>query len=516
MKKYLYLIAGLFLWASCVVAVNNKSGLSGSTSANNKKAEAKRQKAPKYVFYFIGDGYGPAQAHLAEEYLANRDGRILPDTLLMNTFPVHGTYTTYAGNRFITGSAAAGTALAAGHKTTINTICMSGDHGLKYKSMAELLRSRGMKIGIVTSVSIDHATPAVFYAHQPNRNNYYDIALELAESDFNYFAGGGFKDPEGVKKGNKNPLANMGIDKSTATSANKYPSAYAIAEQAGYRFVNSKSEFAQLKKGDDKIVVFDPKPASGASIPYVIDQTDENFTLVDFTKKGIELLDNPNGFFMMVEGGKIDWACHANDAATAALEVLQFDDAVREAYNFYLKHPNETLIVICSDHETGGLTLGHAATHYETSYQYLNNQKCSTEAFTEMIEDYKAKHPNNARYEDIYPLLKEYFGFDTTDELKLDQYDIADLKKALQDDVTTTYEERMHNPRLECGYGPYNPLATVAARILANKAGLSWTTYSHTAIPCPARAVGVGAEAFYGYYDNTELPRKILKMYELL
>lgn len=504
MKAFFYLLASLFLWTACATLQQEPKPSAVDTLS----------KPPKYVFYFIGDGYGAAQAHLAEEFLANKKGRILPDTLLMNTFPVHGTYTTYAGNRFITGSAAAGTALAAGHKTTINTICMSGDHAKEYKSMAEILRDRGMKIGIVTSVSIDHATPAVFYAHQPHRNNYYEIALELPQSRFNYFAGGGFKDSEGKKRASQSPFANMGIEREQgAILASQLPSAYDVGRQAGYRFVKTKKEFAQLKKGDDKIVVFDPKPASGASIPYVIDQTEENFTLVDFTRKGIELLDNPQGFFMMVEGGKIDWACHANDAAATALEVLQFDAAVREAYEFYLQHPDETLIVICSDHETGGLTLGHAATHYETAYQYLSNQKCSTEAFTKMIEAYKQAHPDDAKYEDIYPLLQKYFGFDTSKEMQLDAYDVADLKKALNDDVTTTYEERMHNPRLECGYGPYNPVATVAARILANKAGISWTTYSHTAIPCPARAVGVGAAAFYGYYDNTELPHKIMKMY---
>lgn len=507
MRKFLYLFTSLFLWTSCIVVSNNEAVVTETNS------QAKSVKTPKYVFYFIGDGYGPAQAHLAEEFLANKKGRILPDTLLMNTFPVHGTYTTYAGNRFITGSAAAGTALSSGHKTSINTICMSGDHAVKYRSMAERLRDKGMKIGIVTSVSIDHATPAVFYAHQPSRSNYYDIALELPQSRFNYFAGGGFKDPEGKRKGNDSVLANMGLDAGGDVNKKSFRSAFEIAEEAGYRFVDTKADFAKLHKGDDKIVVFDPKPASGASIPFVIDQTEENFTLVDFTRKGIELLENPNGFFMMIEGGKIDWACHSNDAATAALEVLQFDDAVREAYNFYLKHPDETLIVICSDHETGGLTLGHAATHYENDYNLLTNQKCSASIFTDMVEAYKKEHPNDGKFEDIYPLLKEYFGFDSSEKLMLDQYDIADLRKAFQDDITTTYNERKDNPRLECSYGYYNPLATVATRILANKAGISWTTYSHTAIPCPARAVGVGSENFYGYYDNTELPRKILKMF---
>ncbi len=485
------------------------------SSCTTEKKDA--VKAPKYVFYFIGDGYGPAQAQLAEAYLAHKKGQIAPDTLLMNTFPAQGTYTTHAENRYITGSAAAGTALASGYKTSINTICMSGDHSKNYKSLAEQLYAKGMKVGIITSVSIDHATPAVFYAHQPKRNMYYDIALELPKSGFNYFAGGGFKDPEGKRrKEQENVLANMGIDgkskKKAKKADTKLPNVYDVAKKAGYRFVNTKAEFNQLKPGDDKIVVFEPEPAGGASIPYVIDQTDKDFTLIDYTRKGIELLDNPNGFFMMIEGGKIDWACHANDVATAVHEVLQFDDAVKVAYEFYKKHPEETLIVICSDHETGGLTLGYALTHYKSYYQYLDAQTCSNEIVSKEMAKFKQQR---TPFKKIYPYLKKWYGFDSSKELKLNKYELADLKKALSDYYNNIHNTEAENPMIECAYGPYNPVATVAARILAHKAGLGWTTYSHTALPCPARAIGVGADAFYGYYDNTELPQKIMKMYGL-
>lgn len=473
-------------------------------SCNQEQKNAPTNHPPKYVFYFIGDGYGPAQAHLAEAYLGQKKGRITPDTLFMNTFPVHGTYTTYARNRFITGSAAAGTALASGHKTSINTICMDESHSKDYKSIASMFRDKGMKVGIVTSVSIDHATPAVFYAHESHRNNYYEIALDLSKSKFNYFAGGGFKDPMGEKSKS---------NKTSVDSRKELVSAYSVAEKSDYRFVNKKQEFQNLKKGDDKVIVFSPRPSDGKAMPYVIDQTKEDFTLVDYTSKGIELLDNPNGFFMMVEGGKIDWACHANDVATTVHEVLQFDEAIKEAYNFYKKHPQETLIVICSDHETGGLTLGYALSRYETTYEILENQKISGETFTHIMNDLQKKQGKSLRYKDVYPLLKKYYGFDNSKKLQLTKYDIADLKKAIMDYNNHTIEKQMLDPLLECAYGPYNPVATIAARILAHKAGISWTTYSHTAIPCPARAIGVGAEAFYGYYDNTAIPRKIMKLY---
>lgn len=480
-----------------------------------KENAQKENKAPKYIFYFIGDGYGPAQAHMAEIFLADQkeSGRIYPDTLLMNTFPVHGTYTTFAHNRVITGSAAAGTALAAGHKTTINTVCMSEDHAKSYQSLAEKFQERGKKIGIVTSVSIDHATPAVFYAHQPSRHMYYNIALELPKSGFNYFAGGGFKDPYGKNKDNTGDVrSNMGIgsNNTTAITQDSIPSAYQVAKANGYRFVKSRKDFNALKLGDDKVILFSQRPAGGQSMPFVIDQNDTDFTLVDFTRKGIELLDNPEGFFMMIEGGKIDWACHANDAASTALEVLQFDQAVEEAYKFYLQHPDETLIVICSDHETGGLTLGWAGSKYESAYRLLSQQKASIEIFSLVMEDFKRQH-KSCKYQDLYPLLKEYYGFDSSEDMQLTDYEIKELKQALQDDCNSSYDQRRLDMAKECAYGPYNPVAIVASRILAHKAGIGWTTYSHTALPCPARAIGVGAECFYGAYDNTDLPKKVLK-----
>ncbi len=503
MKKIFFFILALAVWIS---------GCRPSSSTQKKEAP----EAPRYIFYFIGDGFGYAQTHLAEGFLAQKKGQVKPEKLLMSTFPVHGSYTTYAENRFITGSAAAGTALAAGHKTSINTICMNAERTASFKSLAEMLRDKGMKIGIVTSVSIDHATPAVFYAHQPKRNMYYDIADELPESNFNYFAGGGFKDPFGKRKGKSSSLGNMGLDEKTQTQQKKsYPSIYKKIKSAGYRIVKTKEGFDSLKNGDDKIIVCAPTPAGGASLPYVIDQTNKDFTLSDYTRKGIELLDNSKGFFLMVEGGKIDWACHANDAATTVHEVLQFDDAVKTAYEFYKKHPKETLIVVCSDHETGGLTLGHAVTGYETNLQLLQHQNISCEAFTDKIDSIKKKNRGKCRYADVYPLLQKHFGFDRIPGLELSKYDIEDLKQALKDDKRNSFQQRREDARLECAYGPYDPVTTVACRLLNHKSGLDFTTFSHTALPCPTHAVGAGSETFLGFYDNTEIPSKIMQLFGL-
>lgn len=489
MKNLLKTVLILFIFAACA---NNSS---------SKKNE-KQERPAKYVFYFIGDGFSFAQAHIAEAFKGQKNGNIYPDTLFMNTFPVHGTYTTYAENRFITGSAAAGTALSSGQKTSINTISMSADHKKELKTIAEIARDQGMKVGIVTSVSIDHATPASFYAHQPKRSMSYEIGLDLTQSNFNYFASGGFLDPYGKKKNQK-----AGAD-STAL-----PSVYEVGAEAGYRFIDNKKDFETLKAGDDRIVVSDPKPASGASLPYVLDQTNENFTLVDFTRKGIELLDNPNGFFMMVEGGKIDWTGHANDLATCVQEVLQFDEAIEEAYQFYLKHPDETLIVVCGDHETGGLSMGHSLTKYETYYGQLDKQKRSAEAFESEIKEY-LEPASKPKFAEILNRLKEEYGFDSSEELKLTPSDLKLLEEAFQHTLNKGKSAK-NDERLKRMYGSNNPLLVTARKLMARKLGADWTSFSHTALPCPSRAVGAGAELFYGYYDNVDLPKKMLQSMQL-
>lgn len=168
----------------------------GVSSTIIPPAKASLQARTKYIFLFIGDGMGLPQRNAAEIYLVSTEkiatapGLATETKLVMNTFPAQGMSTTYAADRLITGSAAAATALATGYKTNIGVINLDPTKTKKFKTIAEMAKESGMKIGIISSVSIDHATPAGFYAHQPSRGNYYEIAVEMAKSDFDYFAGG--------------------------------------------------------------------------------------------------------------------------------------------------------------------------------------------------------------------------------------------------------------------------------------------------------------------------------------
>lgn len=472
-----------------------------------------RGKSPKYIFYFIGDGMGFSQIHLAEGYLKAKKGHIGFEKLNMNKTNVAGYITTHSANRFITGSAAAGTALATGFKTSINSISVDSAKIHPIKTVAEYAHDKGMNIGIITSVSIDHATPAVFYAHESHRNKYYEISVDLSKSGFPYFAGGSFKQPEGKKGKTVGTKDNTGIAKGNVEGDGKKNSEL-IAQERGYRFIKDREDFTSLKYGDRKVIINPPKQQGGNSLTYAIDRKSDEITLQELTAKGIELLDDDKkGFFMMIEGGKIDWASHGNDAGTTLHEVIDLDNAVSEAMDFYYKHPDETLIVITADHETGGMTLGTASQKYESNLLLLDNQKMSYNNFYDIIDKYR-KENKNPDFDEVMSLIKENFGIakDAEKALRLSATEVAQFQEAFGYSMLGKKPENKKAYALM--YGDYDPISVLAVKKLAAKAGIGWTTFSHTASPVPVRATGVGAIIFSGDLDNTDMGKNLIFLVE--
>jgi len=439
----------------------------------------------KYVFLFIGDGMGQAQVNLAEAYQAAVDHKKGFEHFGFTEFPAAGFASTYANNRFITGSAASGTALATGHKTNINRISMDPEGKQPFKTIAEKFKESGMKIGILTSVSIDHATPAVFYAHRPLRSMYFEIGNDLVNSSFDFFGGGGFKSPEGEINGQPVNL----IEK---------------AKENGFRYVNNMDDFLALNKETGRVIaVPNPVTESGA-MNYVIDMEQNEVRLGDLTAKAIEMLDNENGFFMMVEGGKIDWACHSDDAATSIHETIDFAGAIDKAVAFYEEHPDETLIVVTADHETGGLSLGNGPTKYKTYFRLLQYQKISEEKFTELVGEFRQNLSGdvNADFDRMMNVIKEKFGLGDPDKIPLKDEDTQKLKEAF---VTSMYPSEGEGADMT--YTKYEPLASTVIKMMSDKAGVGWTTHAHTGVNVPVYAIGVGAEHFSSYIDNTDIPK---------
>lgn len=464
----------------------------------------------KYVIYLIGDGMASPQIHATEAYLAALDeddkiaGGIKAKKLFMSEMPVQGMQMSFANNRFITGSAAAGTALACGKKTNIDVISMSPDVSVSYKSLAEAAKEKGMKVGIVTSVSIDHATPAVFYSHTATRKNLHDICMQLANSNFDYFAGGAMVGD--VKQTINNETGEITF----------YESALETAIANGFTYTDTKAAFEALTSADGKVYAVNPYLDGEGALPYAINTNElgdtinpmyENtITLAEFTQKGIDLMkDNDEGFFMMVEGGKIDWACHANDAAAAIQDTIAFDNAVKVALDFAAENPRDTLVVVTGDHECGGMTLGYAATSYETYYETLADQNIAFDDFDNyVLADYKASHSNTDIDQDMKDLINQYFGLVWAN---LNAYEVELLEGAFDkfmsgSSVNTTEEDNVL-------YNYYNPLSVTITHVMNRKAGMGWTSYSHTAVPVPVLAQGFEAYRFDGYYDNTDVALRI-------
>ena len=449
---------------------------------------------PKYVFLFIGDGLGLPQLSAAQFLFAASQGKMGEDKLLMSTFPVQGITTTYSAETAITDSAAAGTAIASGVKTYNAGIGVDANKK-PYRNFTSMAKDKGMKVGIVSSVSLDHATPAAFYAVSESRNLYHEISHQIASSGFDYFAGGGLIDPDGKKS--KAPKGN----------------AFEAITGAGYSVVSGRAEFQKLSPKSGKVMAMNDRLPDGNALPYAIDSTPSDISLAEFTAKGIELLDNPKGFFMMVEGGKIDWACHANDAMAAIGDLVAFNEAIGEAVKFMKKHPKETLIVVTGDHETGGLTVGFAGTKYDNFFTVLQGQKVSFQHFTDVIlKDYRAKCGGTFDFEDMKPVITASFGLKfegdaAADRTVLKEFEIAMLQEAFNRSMGGETEKSKDEMTYRL-YGGYDPLAVSLTQILNQKAGLGWTTYSHTGVPVATAAVGLAAEAFGGYYDNTDLFKK--------
>jgi alkaline phosphatase len=280
----------------------------------------------------------------------------------------------------------------------------------------------------------------------------------------------------------------------------------------GYTVATTTDEYKSLTGKEEKVfIISDDKDYSDdtGAMHYEIDRPKTQASLADYVKTGIDYLMNDKGFFMMVEGGKIDWACHANDAAATIHDVIAFDKAVQVAVDFYDKHKNETLIIVTGDHETGGLSIGFAGTAYDTHLEILANQKMSFIEFDKQIANYRK---NNTKFDDVMKDIKANFGLMAANDpdaskkplLVLTDYELATIKTSYEKSMLPS-AVRTINQAENILYGTYEPLSITLTHILNQKAGIGWTSYAHTGVPVPVFAMGVGEDLFNSFYDNTQI-----------
>lgn len=442
---------------------------------------AARDQGPRYIFYFIGDGMGMGPVMTAQAY--NREILKNDQPLLMMQFPVVSWCMTYSASHSITDSAAAGTALSTGHKTKNGMLGMDSDT-VSVTSIARQFKDAGYGVGIVTSVAPDDATPGAFYAHVPYRKMYYDIDIQAARSGYDFLAGAGL----------------LG----TVTADGDSTDVLDVMAEQGVQMIYGPDEITRINS--DKVFLVNPRGTSPYNIGYTIDSIGGVLTLPLIAETCLEHLErvSPDRFFMMVEGGNIDHALHGNDGGAAVKEVLNFDQALKVAYDFYLAHPDETLILVTADHDTGGMVNVHSRTGQHMPLGVFDWQKVSKEEFSNYCKSL-LRDRRVYRWEDMQEYLEQNLGLFT--HIPVSEERLESLKKMFND----TFEMR-NSADQKTLYASFNAFAVEVFKLVNDAAGAAFTTVGHSGNPVPVFAVGVGSDEFKGLNNNSDLPAKIRRL----
>lgn len=452
-----------------------------SPTADMKEEESSSAARVKNVIVLIGDGMGNQQRRIA----AIVEGKGDPaHRLVMESLSTSGVAFNHSLDALVTDSAAAGTALATGHKTKNGMVSMAPD-GKKLKTILELCKEMGKSTGLITTVTIAHATPACYGSHVRKRKMYDEIALQYFEQKIDVLMGGGMNDflpaPGSIPPGQK-------LDMDALTRAT-----YDITSWRGKRKDGKNLIYKFQKAGyyfvrdPERLMKVDPERTSKllglfskGAMSYEVDRDPRREpSIAQMTEVALRVLsENPEGFFLMVEGGKIDWACHGNDVAAAVYDTIAFDKAVKVAVDYAEKNPS-TLVIVVNDHETGGMTITSM-----TNVEAIRNLKASAGKMARMI---------NRDGSNVDEIFKKYAGI--TDLTARERKMVRDeaLGRLIVKDLW--------------GYG-----GTVIAHIISQRTGVLFSTGGHSGTPVIVAAQGPGSEIFDGFYDQTLIPRKIAEL----
>ncbi|HKY09488.1 MAG TPA: alkaline phosphatase [Candidatus Binatia bacterium] len=448
--------------------------LATSTSLGQPKPAVNA--TPKYVFLFLSDGAGIVHLEIARQYnrQIHNEGFTITDKIVKEG--VMGLMTTHAADSLSTDSAAAATAMANGCKANIGGLGMCADGTIPTSAM-ELARRRGMKLGVITTAAVYDSSPAAFLCHVPNRRDYPLILNRYLDLDPAVLMGGGKE---------------QFLAKSLTGEDSSLLRAF---EKSGYLHVNTKQELEKAAR--QKVLGL----FSARDMSFELDR-DKNTepSVLDMTRATIRLLhdQSPNGFFAFIESENTDSASHLSDVAAMIQDYREFDRAVGLAYEFYRKYPRETLILVVSDHETGGL--GFTQALKDLSSTRNENQIAATTADFKKIQGIKISLRKateilgrNPTPEAVDKLMQDHFaGFTLAPEYKEAILKRRPLTRTLFTD----------------------PVAQALGAMVANNVQAYWLTSTHTNKPVLVAALGTGAERFKGYYDNADFGAKLKGLFE--
>lgn len=458
MKRFLrhrilcLVLVSVMLMSTCVLVIDEAHALSSDAAA---------RKQVKNVIMMIPDGMGISHVTLARWYKG--DGLLNMDEIAC------GLVRTHAADSAITDSAPAATVMATGHKSHTGFVGVlpdvanmpgleslkPGDERRPVGTVLEAAKLKGLSTGLVATSQIPHATPAGFSSHYPDRNAYEILIEQQVYNGVDVVFGGGsdYLDPN--KRSDKEDLIK-------------------ILKDRGYKYITTRGELSKLEEEKNTKVwgMFAPK-----AMAYELDRPETEPTLAEMTQKAIDILSrNKDGFFLMVEGSKIDWAAHANDPVGVVSDVIAFDDAVKVALD-YAKKDKDTVVIVAADHFTGGMSIGNLDKNYDIQHIKefigpLKKAKLTGEGLEKKINPQKSN---------IRQVLKEYYGIEDLSNEEVKQIAEAETGK----------------------------LNEVVGPIISKRAKLGWTSHGHTGNDVALYMYHPRNHRMMGVIDNSDIAKYI-------
>ncbi len=434
----------------------------------------KKNKKAKNIIFLVSDGMSSGTLNMADLYINRKLGRssnwiqLYKDNLVSRAL-----MDTSSANSIVTDSAAGSSAWGSGFKVNNGSICV-GVNGEEYLPIWQKFKKVGKMAGCVTTVPITHATPSGFCVNSKSRKGQEEIAEKYLDINFDIMMGGGFEYFDATKRKDKRDLFDDFVKK-------------------GYQIAKTREEMLATNNQKPILGIF----GNDEALPFELDrQNDENLkksmpTLAEMTQKAIDKMkDNPKGFVLQVEGGKVDWAAHSNDIGGLLYDQVAFDDAIKVAIDFAEKD-KETLVIITTDHGNGnpGIIYGKNA---DKNFDSLHKYKFSNERILNSIH-------NDSSVSQVREIIE--FG---------------NGKAISEDEAKSLLTYYTNVKKDESGWYNYKNLPfKELADIQTKNTSVGWVTMEHTADHVELAMFGPGSEMLKPFMKNTDLHYLMLKAAEV-
>ena len=497
------------------------------------------------VIIMIGDGMGPQQVGMLTQYAKYAPGSTAPNRkAAIETVLSEGTVAIVNNQphgALVADSAAAATQLATGQLAGSEMIG-ANYLGQRVENIVEAAHRVGKSAGLVTDTRITHATPAGFAAHQANRESENEIALDYLDNKVDVLLGGGIRNwvPEAINDRNSPTYAalmQMTGGAYPATSRRRDNRNLLLEARGEYKLAFDREALAKVTDGKLIGIFADSElndaleDAATAANPQRTEPTH-----VEMVSKALELLDkNPKGFFLMIEGGQIDWAGHNNDAGVLLHELLDFDAAVRLVYE-WAKHRDDTLLIVTADHETGSFGFSYAGRPlpettklegdlfegipFEPNFNYappdlLDQIHAQKKSYFTMMAEFDALPPKEQTAERLMAIVNDASAFKITLD---DAVNVLTREKNKNYVAGHPYMSTETVPKID-DFEPFyvygeNLRMNLLGRAMAAQQHVTWGAGTHSSTPVVLGAFGPehAAKRFGGMLHATDVGQRMIEL----